>query len=56
MLIAKDTRDEGYHWASISKEKKMKKTLQELQRISEDISEKKSKDASKQTKIDKFFE
>ncbi len=55
MLIAKGTRDEGYYWASISKEKRMKRTLKELQKNSVDIEEKKSKISSKQTKIDKFF-
>ncbi|NVM01493.1 MAG: DEAD/DEAH box helicase family protein [Candidatus Helarchaeota archaeon] len=55
MLIAKGTRDEGYYWASISKERKMKRMLQELQKISVDIKDKKTKISSKQTKIDKFF-
>ncbi|MFX0132711.1 MAG: DEAD/DEAH box helicase [Candidatus Hodarchaeota archaeon] len=56
MLIAKGTRDEGYYWASVSKERKMKKTLKQLQKNSVNNERKKSKISSKQTKIDKFFE
>ena len=58
MLIAKGTRDEGYYWASVSRERKMKETLKELQKGSIDIIKikKKSKTTTKQTKIDKFFE
>ncbi|MFX1449234.1 MAG: DEAD/DEAH box helicase [Promethearchaeota archaeon] len=56
MLIAKGTRDEGYYWSSVSKEKKMKKTLKKLQNNSVDTEQKKSKIDSKQTKIDRFLE
>lgn len=56
ILIAKGTRDEGYYWASFSKEKKMQKTLKKLQNIHREILEKESKNVTKQTKIDKFFE
>ena len=33
ILIAKDSRDEGYYWSAINKENKMKRLLKEMQKI-----------------------
>ncbi|MHA1301671.1 MAG: DEAD/DEAH box helicase [Candidatus Helarchaeota archaeon] len=55
MLIAKGTRDEGYHWASVHKERKMKNALKKLQKASKDTSENKMNKDKKQTKIESFF-
>ncbi|MHA1381016.1 MAG: DEAD/DEAH box helicase [Candidatus Helarchaeota archaeon] len=55
MLITKGTRDEGYHWSSIHKEKKMKKSLKKLQAYAQEKIRNESKNDKKQTKIDKFL-
>jgi Fanconi anemia group M protein len=52
VLIAEDTRDEGYYWSAHHKKKNMKKTLKELKN-SDEIQEKQQKKLENFQKVEK---
>jgi Fanconi anemia group M protein len=44
ILITKDSRDEGYYWSAINKERKMKRLLKDMQKILNEKLEEKNRD------------
>ena len=44
ILITKDSRDEGYYWSAINKERKMKRLLKDMQRILNEKLEERNRD------------